>query len=120
MSPSFPSDFLLRDLDSGSVMSIISSLTKFFWLTLSPAREWHVQQARCVPPRADVTVHQHQCVHCNKKKVRHGKTKFKFSEKTNLSLTHSHALARLPMSSQLSRAKFTLSAQFKPRLKPAW
>jgi hypothetical protein len=39
---------------------------------------------------------------------------------TYLSLTHSQALAFLPSSSQLSNAKFTLSAQLKPKLKPAW
>ena len=40
--------------------------------------------------------------------------------KTHLKLTQSQALAFRPMSIQLSRAKFTLSAQLNPRLKPAW
>jgi hypothetical protein len=37
----------------------------------------------------------------------------------HLSTTHLHAFAFLPSSIQLSSAKFTLSAQFKPKLNPA-
>lgn len=60
----------------------------------------------------------HQSSHCQ----RWGSNGFRFSDGVDpyLSSTHVQALALRPISNQLSRAKLTLSAQFKPKLRPAW